>query len=437
MQNTFDTDFYISFFKKELTEELLFFWMDKCLDTKNGGYFNCFSNDGDVLLSTDKYTWSEGRFLWIFSRLATMKSDLFGKAERERFLQYAKSGRDFLLEHVLVGKDDFRCVFLMQADGMPKAIDGHEGYDLSISADCFVVMGFAAYACAAEDEEAFSFAKALGESVLARYYSDSYRSLPYPVSSRYRAHARPMLLSNMCCELYRAAERFDEAFLPVLRTELSSCRREIFEDFADEEDLIHEFCHRDGGFTDDLFTQHINPGHTLEDMWFQCEVSDILHSDRYEEKIARIAKKTFLHGWDDVYGGLFHFIPCDGLETRFSAAEAANESQMPLILGDWGSKLWWVHSEAMYTTLLLYFRTHDDQFLTFFRKIFDYTYKTFPNPDRTVREWIQIRTREGKPQNKVVALPVKDPYHIMRNVLLIIELLEREKNSTEKGCTLI
>ena len=59
-----------------------------------------------------------------------------------------------------------------------------------------------------------------------------------------------------------------------------------------------------------------------------------------------------------------------------------------------------------------------------FKKVFDYTYRTFPNPDRTVREWIQIRTREGLPQEKVVALPVKDPYHIIRNVILIIELLE-------------
>ena len=99
---------------------------------------------------------------------------------------------------------------------------------------------------------------------------------------------------------------------------------------------------------------------------------------------------------------------------------------MKLVLGDWGSKLWWVHSEAMYTNLLLYLETGDDAFLRRFEQVFDYTYRTFPNPDPTLREWIQIRTREGKPQEKVVALPVKDPYHIIRNVLLIIELLERK-----------
>jgi N-acylglucosamine 2-epimerase len=90
-----------------------------------------------------------------------------------------------------------------------------------------------------------------------------------------------------------------------------------------------------------------------------------------------------------------------------------------------------VHSEALYTSLLLYDRTNDTDFLKIFEKTFDYVYKTFPNPDRAVREWIQIRTREGRPQEKVVALPVKDPYHIIRNVILIIELLEKRQKREE------
>ena len=104
---------------------------------------------------------------------------------------------------------------------------------------------------------------------------------------------------------------------------------------------------------------------------------------------------------------------------------------MALVLDDWGSKLWWVHSEAMYTTLLMYCRTGKEVFLDLFQKVFGYTYQTFPNPDRNIREWIQIRTRDGSPQEKVVALPVKDPYHIIRNVLLIIELLEKQERSAQ------
>ena len=98
----FDTNAYLTHFKKELTDNLLSFWMPRCLDTEYGGYLNCFCNDGSRLISTDKYTWSQGRFLWIFSKLAVASTDLFDEKQRAEFLQYAKSGRDFLLKNVLM-----------------------------------------------------------------------------------------------------------------------------------------------------------------------------------------------------------------------------------------------------------------------------------------------------------------------------------------------
>ena len=418
---------YLSFFKKELTDNLLSFWMPRCLDEVNGGYFNCFSNDGSRLVSKDKYTWSQGRFLWVFSRLATIKSDLFSENERSVFLSYAKSGKDFLQKHVLTDHSDMRCAFLLDEQGNKKEVFGHDGYDLSISADCFVVMGFAAYALAAKDIKAWEFAKLLGDSVWTRYESENYRSLPYPVPEKYISHAKPMILTNVCCELYHAAEVFDKEYLCTLKERIEKCHREVFEVFTDESGLTHEFKYKNGKFAQNLFGQHINPGHTLEDMWFQNEAAEILQCDRYRTQIAKTVKQTMALGWDNEFGGILHFVPCDGLDTSYEVGDAAGEAQMDLVLDDFGSKLWWVHSEALYTTLLFYKKTKDEDFLRLFEKVFDYTYKTFPNPNREIGEWIQIRTRDGAPQEKVVALPVKDPYHIIRNVILIIELLEGKK----------
>ena len=95
-------------------------------------------------------------------------------------------------------------------------------------------------------------------------------------------------------------------------------------------------------------------------------------------------------------------------------------------LSGWDDKLWWVHSEALYTTLLCYFCGGGRQFRDMFGRVFTYTMETFPNRDQDIREWVQIRTRDGKPQEKVVALPVKDPFHIARNLILILELLDRQ-----------
>lgn len=43
-------------------------------------------------------------------------------------------------------------------------------------------------------------------------------------------------------------------------------------------------------------------------------------------------------------------------------------------------------------------------------------------PDAKHGEWIQIRNREGVPEEKLVALPVKDPFHILRAFLRIIQI---------------
>lgn len=426
----FDAAENLQFFQKELTENLLSFWLPRCLDKENGGYLNCFTNDGSRLVSKDKYTWSQGRFLWTFSKLATLKSALFSKEERNAFLALAKNGRDFLIKHVLISPDDWRCVFLMEADGSPKYVEGYDQLDMSISADCFVVMGFAKYALAAEDRESFEFAKKLNESVWERYQSGNYKSLPYPVSPAYQPHAKPMILTNVNCEVYRAAEHFDPEYAENVKEKIRLCHEEDFAVFMDKGHLIHEFRYTNGDFPPDLFGQHINPGHTLEDLWFQLEAAEILGDETHLEDIARIAKKTMETGWDPKYGGLYHFVTCDGKGMEGEVGAAKDEPQMKLVLDDWGSKLWWVHSEAVYTTLLLFDTTGDEDFLNDFYKVKDYTFKTFPNPDRSIGEWIQIRTREGAPQEKVVALPVKDPYHIIRNMSLIIELLERRIQRT-------
>ena len=416
---------YLDFFKKELKENLLSFWLPRCLDEEYGGYLNCFTNDGGRLVSYDKYTWSQGRFLWIFSKLATAETELFSEQERKSFLALAKNGRDFLLRHVLIAPGDFRCIFLMERDGSPKKVPGFEDLDMSISADCFVVAGFAKYALAAGDEESYRFAKDLFFSVWERYQSGNFKSLPYPISPKYQSHAKPMILTNVCCELYRAALFFDPNFVPEMKEKILFCHKEDFRVFLDENHLIREFRLTGGDFSPNLFGQHINPGHVLEDMWFQTEAADILEMHDHNEDIGRVVKNTFRTGWDKTYGGILHFVTLDGEGMTGEVGDAADEPQMKLVLDDWGSKLWWVHSEALYTTLLLFDRTGDEDFLRDFETVFDYTFKTFPNPNKEIGEWIQIRTREGKPQEKVVALPVKDPYHIIRNVILIIELLEK------------
>lgn len=413
------------FYENELTNNILSFWLPKCIDNENGGYFNCFTNDGSKLISKDKYTWSQGRFVWMFSKLAIMDSDTFTKTQRGYFLDLAKKGIDFLERHCLIGENDWRCVFLMDETGKHKYVEGYKELDMSIYADCFVIAAFGKYAEAANDIGSYHFCKKLYISSVDRVRSGKFNTLPYPLSSRFRAHGIPMIFSNVTKEIYGAAEKFDKEFCTELRNNLECFTEDILNNFVDENNVLHEVITNDNKFFDNILGQHANPGHTIEDMWFMIDAMDILKKTQYISRVAAITKKTFEIGWDNEYGGLLHYCGVKGGKPTGSSEGVEDEPTYPPLLSGWGDKLWWVHSEALYTTLLCYERTGDQEFLNFYNKVFDYTFETFPNPDREIREWIQIRQRDGQPQNKVVALPVKDPYHIVRNYILIIELLNK------------
>lgn len=412
------------FYENELSNQILSFWLPRCLDTKYGGYVNCFDNSGEHLVSHDKYTWSQGRFVWMFSKLAELSAPIFSSAQRKRFLSLAKSGRDFLMAHCLLGKDDWRCTFLMEADGSPKKAAGCDTLDMSVYADCFVVIGLAKYAEVSGDMEAYAFAMRLYLSICDRIERGAFNTLPYPLSAEYRAHGIPMILSNVTRELYSAAKVLHAEDCPHLLERLAGFTEDILLHFVDDEHVVHEVITKDNTFFSDLLGQHANPGHTIEDMWFMIDAADLLGKKEMESQACAIAQKAFEIGWDEEMGGLLHFCGIHGGKPEGIPGKTADEPMYRQLSG-WGDKLWWIHAEALYTSLLCYERTGNEDFLQWHKRVFSYTFETFPNRDPEIREWKQIRMRDGRPQEKVVALPVKDPFHITRDLCLILELLER------------
>lgn len=418
------------FFENELTNQVLSFWLPRCEDREFGGYVNCFDNRGEHLVSYDKYTWSQGRFVWLFSKLFMTTAPIFSQTQRTEFLRLAKQGADFLMAHCLMGPEDWRCVFLMERDGSPKHVEGWEPLDMSIYADCFAVVGLGKYAHASGDRAAYRFAKRLHESCVDRVRRGEFHTLPYPLSSAYRAHGIPMILSNTTKELYLAAKELDSAACPALREQVRAFCEDILTHFVDGENVMHEVITRDNAFIPQLLGQHMNPGHTIEDGWFLLEGADLCGCPQWKRKIYPVVEKAFQNGWDREFGGLLHFCGVSGGKPEGDLTGVEEEPMVKQLSG-WGDKLWWIHSEALYTTLLCYFRGGGQKFRDMFERVFTYTVETFPNRDQDIREWVQIRTRDGKTQEKVVALPVKDPFHIARNLILILELLDWQLTGAE------
>lgn len=410
----------LAFYQDHLQRVLLpFWWNDRALDREYGGVYTCFSNDGAKRISTDKYVWSQGRFVWMLARLADCAHRKIVDLDAEAYLAHAAKTVAFLKRHALL--DNGNCAFLLTREGKPKEVYPGQGYDISLFVDCFVAMGFAEYARVGGEAEPAEDALRLFDRLERRIAGGDLRSEPYTLPAGYKSHSIPMIMLNV-------AQTVHEALLALghpRASELSAARvryaDEILTVFLQPDDTVAEVLLADGSSDDDwIVARHRNPGHALEDFWFLLHEAEKEGNAAWIGTISRAIKRAFAVGWDDEYGGLLHYVDRDGGEPKGTDQGTAFDAN---VRGTWDSKLWWVHSEALYTTLLAHRLTGDDAFAKLYERTRDYTFRTFPNPDPAVGEWIQIRDRKGQPLDQVVALPVKDPYHIVRNVLLIAERL--------------
>lgn len=421
MSITYDPQALRRFHMDHLNTVLLPFWLSRSIDEECGGYFTCFDNSGRNLLSEDKFTWSQGRMVWLLAKLATMEG--LADKERRRYLSLSRSGATFLIRHCLL--DNGNCTFLTDRRGNPKAQIPGQAYDTSAFADCFVILGLAMYSAVSADASALAFAHRLYDSVLSRLDGNAFKTEPYPTPSGYRAHSIPMIMLNVSQELADALRAFRDPRSEDLERRADGYLAEIMDHFV-RDDLLYEMINTYTPLgAETLLERYVNPGHTLEDMWFVMHQARARGDRDTIERAAAVMRKTFEVGWDQEYGGLFLFADRDGGMPRGSIAGVENEEMVRKVLGDWSNKLWWPHSEALYSTLLAFILTGDQRMFELYRQAHDYTFRTFPNPDPAIGEWIQIRDRSGTPEQKVVALPVKDPYHVIRNLILIVQLLDQ------------
>lgn len=414
-----------AFYLHHLETVVLPFWLDRAIDAEYGGYFTCFDITGKTLVTREKFTWSQGRMVWVLSKLATM--DGIAGHGRKVYLDLARPGAEFLMQHAVL--DDGRAVFVMDRQGAPKEQVPGAGYDTSIYADCFVILGLSRYAATAGDREALDFAHDLYRSVLDRLVRGSYRTEPYPTPEGFKAHGIPMIMLNTSYELAGALRELGDEASAQVDARADQYMREIMDHFV-ADDLAHETISAGNRIVPGtLLGRYVNPGHTLEDMWFV--VHQALAKDDRDTiaRAARIILRTLEVGWDQEYGGLCLFVDQDGGPPRGNTEGLQDHAMVRKVENDWDNKLWWPHVEGLYATLLAYHLTGDERLLQWYEKLREYTFRVFPNPDAKVGEWIQIRDRQGRPQDKVVALPVKDPFHIIRALILIIELLGQDAAS--------
>jgi N-acylglucosamine 2-epimerase len=404
------------FYRNHLEQVVLPFWLGEPCDREHGGVFTCIENESGRRVSGDKFVWSQGRFAWLMAHAARMAGRGCLKGDQETYLAPARKTADFLMRHAFL--DDGTCAYLLEEDGTWKEFLPGKGNHLSFFADCFVILGLAEVSRATGEGVYLDKGLATYDNVRSRLASDSVRSEPYPVPAGFRPHARPMIMLNVAQELERGLVEHGHSRAAELAGHALTYMDEILNDFVRSDGLVQEVLGIGG--PDTLLTRHVTPGHAIESMWFVMEQA-VRHGRRDAvETAVRVIKSSFEAGWDREHGGLFRFVEPGG-----RPPEGDPDGPFERLISEtWDTKIWWPHSETLYGALLAEQLTGDPELREVHDRAFHYTFATFPHPDPTVGEWIQIRDRRGRPLDKVVGLPVKDPYHLLRNLMLLVELLE-------------
>ncbi len=423
------------FYKDHLFNILMPFWMKFGIDHENGAFFTCFNNKGDVLKSKNKYIWSQGRFLWMLSHLYYAFKDYVRTEETDEFINGAEKGARFLKEYALLPNG--KCAWVLDEKGSPihtdrngnirSIVEGDE-FDLGIAADLFLIYGMAEYARAANNPEYFQFALKLFDSANELMKTANFKTFPHDAPNGYKTHGKSMIMLETSQELSNIARFFNDPSSGRLMEIAEQAVNETISNFVKKDDrILLEMVKEDGRTAyDEMLGSYINPGHSLEDAWFIMHFAGRIQDGETLQTGIEIVRWMTALGWDTRYGGLPQFVHKDGGHPKGSIENSnKNDHMIKELTENWSNKLWWVHSEALYALILAYENSKDSWFMDTYWKFHDYVFKTFPNPDKNMGEWIQIRNREGKPEDKVVALPVKDPYHITRAFMHLIKALER------------
>lgn len=401
-----------------LQDSIVPFWR-RTLDAERGGVFNCWNNAGTQRISRNKFTWSQGRFLWLWSRLGGMSARGQLDAAGHPFLEQAEKTARFLEAHAFL--PDGRCAFLLSEEGaVLEAVPGL-GPAPSVYADCFVAMGFAEYARVTGDRARLDAAWRLFESIERRIAAGAVPLHPTHIPPGYDVYAIAMITLNLTLVLHDACEALGDARLPAARERRRAAAGRIFDRFMMPDGTVMELRTKDDRPEDTVMSRHINPGHTLEGLWMLLTVAVQELNPGWRARAHLAVRRALEHGWDVQHGGILYYVDRDGGGLRGAAGTSEYEKG---VRASWDTKLWWVHSEAIYATALSCRLSGDEEMRGWFERIWEYAFRVFPQPDSAIGEWIQIRDRQGAPLERVVALPVKDPYHIARNLLQVLALFD-------------
>ena len=378
-------------YRSELLDRTIPFWLKHGIDWEHGGICTCISDDGNVL-SGDKYVWSQLRAIWTFSAL-------YNKIERKQeYLDVAAHIFNFITRYGRNEKGEW--YFCLDQKGKP-LFDGAT----SIYCDGFAIYGFTEFARATGNQLAIDLAREAFASVQSRLVNPgSYQTHPLPIPPGTKAHGISMIFASAFGEL---GDYLNDRSIIDAGLDHANLVMDVF--CRPERRRLYEFVNLDNSLRETPPGHAVNPGHVIESMWFMIHIYQ-RHATRDDARIRQAIEAIQWHlelGWDEEFGGIF----------------LARDAEGSFWEKNWDTKIWWVHTEALYALLLAYSISKEDWCLTWFQRVHDYAFSHYPVPG--YGEWIQNLDRQGHKLNSTIALPVKDPFHLSRALIYSVGVLQR------------
>lgn len=368
-------------YKKDLTENIMPFWMKYGLDRENGGVYTCVDRDGS-LMDTTKSVWFQGRFAFICSFA-------YNNVEKnQEWLDAAKSTLEFIEKHCF--DEQGHMYFSVTAEGKPLRKRRY------VFSETFAAIAMSEYALATGDQHWAKRAIQVFEDTQRFLATPGFLPAKFEADVKLQGHSIVMILINVGSCIRKVVND------PKLTQQIDESIEKLKKYFIHPEfKCLLETVGENGEFIDTNMTRTINPGHCIETSWFIMEEAKLRGWDKPMFDMAlQVFDWSWDWGWDKQYGGIINFRDCKNLPPQDYSQDM---------------KFWWPQCETIIASLYAYLGTGDEKYLYRHERISEWTYAHFP--DAEYGEWYGYLHRDGTVAQSAKGNLYKGPFHIPRMMI--------------------
>lgn len=368
-------------YKKDLTENIMPFWMKYGLDRENGGVYTCVDRDGS-LMDTTKSVWFQGRFAFICSFA-------YNNVEKnQEWLDAAKSTLEFIEKHCF--DEQGHMYFSVTAEGKPLRKRRY------VFSETFAAIAMSEYALATGDQHWAKRAIQVFEDTQRFLATPGFLPAKFEADVKLQGHSIVMILINVGSCIRKVVDD------PKLTQQIDESIEKLKKYFIHPEfKCLLETVGENGEFIDTNMTRTINPGHCIETSWFIMEEAKLRGWDKPMFNLAlQVFDWSWDWGWDKQYGGIINFRDCKNLPSQDYSQDM---------------KFWWPQCETIIASLYAYLGTGDEKYLYRHERISEWTYAHFP--DAEYGEWYGYLHRDGTVAQPAKGNLYKGPFHIPRMMI--------------------